>query len=80
MSNSHGDSMHKPTAGQREGEEVFSAEDVCAFAKISYDTLQRYRKEGRGPSEITVGRKGSVRYFKSDVIKWLDGLRGMPET
>jgi predicted site-specific integrase-resolvase len=68
--------MHKPPADRREGEEVFSAEDVCAFAKISYDTLQRYRREGRGPSELVVGKKGSVRYFKSDVIKWLESLRG----
>jgi predicted DNA-binding transcriptional regulator AlpA len=66
--------MQKPTADQREGEEVFSTEDLCSFAKISYDTFQRYRKEGNGPPEVVF--KKSIRFLKSDVIKWLADLRG----
>jgi len=65
--------MQKPTADRREGEEVFSTEDLCAFAKISYDTFQRYRRDGRGPPEVVL--KKSVRFLKSDVIKWLADMR-----
>lgn len=70
----HGEDMQKPPATQRDGEEVFSAEDLCSYAKISFDTLQRYRKDGRGPPEMRVG--ANLRFFKSDVIRWLAELRG----
>jgi len=69
--------MQKPTADQREGEEVFSTEDVCAYAKISYDSFQRYRKEGRGPPEVRIGP--TLRFLKSDTIDWLKTLRTAKE-
>ena len=74
----HGESMQNPAASiQRVGEEVYSAEDVCSFAKISYDSFQRYRREERGPPEIAIGK--SVRYLKSDVVEWLKAQRGAAE-
>jgi predicted site-specific integrase-resolvase len=42
------------------GKEIFSPEELCAFAGISYDTLQRYRRAGKGPPEVRIGT--TVRY------------------
>jgi hypothetical protein len=65
--------MQEPTADQREGEEVFSPEELCVFAKISLATLQRYRRAGQGPPELQVG--AAVRFLRSDSIGWLRSLR-----
>lgn len=65
--------MQDPAAEQREAEEVFSPEELCVFAKISLDTLQRYRRSGQGPPEVKVG--AAVRFLKTDAIDWLKSLR-----
>ena len=36
-------------------DEVFSPEEFCVFARISYDTYQRIRKREEGPKEIRIG-------------------------
>jgi predicted DNA-binding transcriptional regulator AlpA len=54
-------------------EAVFSPEELCAFARISLDTLQRYRRLKKGPREINIGV--SVRFLRSDAIEWLKSLR-----
>lgn len=65
--------MQEPTVDPREAEEVFSPEELCVFAKISLDTLQRYRRAGQGPPEVKVG--AAVRFLRSDTIDWLKSLR-----
>lgn len=65
--------MPEPELAEFDGEEVYSPEELCAFAKISMDTLQRYRRAEKGPPEIKIG--AAVRFLKSDVIGWLKSLR-----
>lgn len=55
------------------GKEVFSPEEFCVFAGISYDTLQRYRRRGEGPPEIKIGT--TTRFLRDESMNWLRTLR-----
>jgi hypothetical protein len=56
-----------------DSEAVFSIEEFCAFAKISHETLQRYRRRNEGPAELKLG--SARRILKSDGVEWLKSLR-----
>jgi predicted DNA-binding transcriptional regulator AlpA len=46
--------------------------ELAQFTGVSIQTLARWKVEGRGPRVTKLG--GAVRYRKSDVLMWLDGL------
>lgn len=54
--------------------ELLTLREVCALARISLVTLYRLRSAGQGPRHVTVGRR-MVRFRRSDVERWLSGLR-----
>jgi excisionase family DNA binding protein len=47
--------------------------EVAALCRTSPDTIRYWRHCGRGPRSFRVGRR--VLYDRSDVERWLDGLR-----
>ena len=53
-------------------DELLSMAEVSAIVRAPVATLRYWRHIGSGPRSIKVGR--SVRYWRSDVISWLDGL------
>ena len=53
-------------------DELLSMAEVSPIVRAPVATLRYWRHLGTGPRSIKVGR--SVRYWRSDVISWLDGL------
>ncbi len=51
---------------------VSTIDELCAYLQISVFTLQYYRKRGTGPVAHKLGKH--VRYYKQDVIAWLETL------
>lgn len=51
---------------------VATIDELCTYLHISPFTLQHYRRHGTGPLAHKLGKH--VRYYKQDVIAWLEGL------
>ena len=54
----------------RDENELLTEEELSAELKVSPRTLQRWRRQGRGPRWIRVGK--APRYRWSDVQRWLE--------
>jgi excisionase family DNA binding protein len=59
------------TAGNRNGSEWLTVEEVCAELKISPRTFYRWRAQGTGPRSKRIAR-GGVRVRRSWLDEWLD--------
>ena len=53
-----------------QSDDLLTAKDVAAHARVSIDTFYRWVKRGIGPRAIKIG--GATRYRVSDVAKWLE--------
>ncbi|KGG81091.1 hypothetical protein Y919_02755 [Caloranaerobacter azorensis H53214] len=53
---------------QKQEEELITTKELCDWLKISKATASRWRKQGM-PYH---GKDRSLRYKKSEVIKWLE--------
>lgn len=53
-----------------EGDELLSLDDVAGMIRVPVATLRYWRHLGTGPHSFRIGR--SVRYWRSEVIDWLD--------
>lgn len=54
-------------------EPMMSVEELSAYLDVPIRTLYDWRRVGRGPCPIHVGRQ--LRYFVSDVQQWLADQR-----
>lgn len=54
-------------------EPMMSVEELSAYLDVPIRTLYDWRRVGRGPCPIHVGRQ--LRYFVSDVHQWLQDQR-----
>jgi predicted DNA-binding transcriptional regulator AlpA len=54
----------------RDENELLTEDELSAELKISPRTLQRWRRQGRGPRWIRVGK--APRYRRGDVDAWLE--------
>jgi len=59
------------TAGNRNGSEWLTVEEVCAELKISPRTFYRWRAQGTGPRSKRMA-KGGLRVRRSWLDEWLD--------
>lgn len=51
-------------------EELLTAQEVAAIARVHVRTFYRWCRSGAGPDETVMG--GSVRYRESDVRAWME--------
>ena len=58
----------------RTDDELLSVTEAAAVVRAPVATLRYWRHLGTGPHSFKVGR--SVRYWRSDVIHWLEEQRG----
>jgi Helix-turn-helix domain len=63
---------HTPAAAFND--EVLTTASAARFVLLSERTLEGYRVKGGGPPFIKATRK-SIRYFKSDLVRWLESNR-----
>ena len=59
-------------------DELMSVTEVAALVRVPVATVRYWRHLGTGPHGFRVGR--SVRYWRSDVIHWLDEQSRHPQT
>jgi predicted DNA-binding transcriptional regulator AlpA len=59
------------------GDELMSLKEVGALVRVPDATLRYWRHLGTGPRGFRVGR--SVRYWRSDVVHWLDEQSRHPQ-
>lgn len=52
---------------------MLTIEELSEYLGVPVRTLYDWRLSGRGPRAVHVGRQ--LRYFISDVQRWLDGQR-----
>lgn len=58
-------------------DELMSVNEVATFLRVPVATVRYWRHLGTGPHGFRVGR--SVRYWRSDVIHWLDEQSRHPQ-
>ena len=58
----------------RTDDELLSVSEAAAIVRAPVATLRYWRHLGTGPHSFKVGR--SVRYWRSDVIDWLEEQSG----
>lgn len=58
---------HEPTYA---GDELMSLKEVAALVRVPEATLRYWRHLGTGPHSFRIGR--SVRYWRNEVVHWLD--------
>lgn len=66
------------TAPTHAEDELMSLKEVAALVRAPEATLRYWRHLGTGPHSFRVGR--SVRYWRTDVIAWLDAQSTNPQT
>lgn len=59
-------------------DELMSIAEVAALVRVPVATVRYWRHLGTGPLGFRVGR--SVRYWRSEVIHWLDEQSRHPQT
>ena len=65
------------TAPTHTDDELMSIKEVAALLRAPEATLRYWRHLGTGPHSFRVGR--SVRYWRTDVIAWLDAQSKNPQ-
>jgi DNA-binding transcriptional MerR regulator len=58
------------TASPHAGDELLTLKEVAALVRVPEATLRYWRHLGIGPHGFRIGR--SVRYWRNEVIHWLD--------
>jgi len=58
-------------------EQMFTTAEMSAILKVSPRTMERWRRESRGPRYIVV--EGQIRYLQSDVDEYLATPRKVRE-
>ena len=58
-------------------DELMSLKEVAALVRVPEATLRYWRHLGTGPRGFRVGR--SVRYWRNDVVHWLDEQSRHPQ-
>ena len=69
--------QHSPTAPTHAGDELMSLKEVAALVRVPEATLRYWRHLGTGPHSFRIGR--SVRYWRTEVIGWLDDQSNHPQ-
>ncbi|RSN27500.1 excisionase [Amycolatopsis sp. WAC 01416] len=54
---------------------LLTIDEVAGILRVPTETLRTWRKLGKGPAGIRVGKY--VRYFPDDVSGWLDAQKGI---
>jgi excisionase family DNA binding protein len=62
--------------GSRDVPELLTQQQLADELQVSVRTLERWRREGTGPSWVRVGR--SPRYRRQDIDRWLEATRREP--
>lgn len=60
--------------------ELFNPVEAARFLGLSVRTLALWRKKNRGPAFIRLGRRGQIRYLRSDLANFLAQNRSEPGT
>ena len=75
-----GDASHRrlgesrrESAGESSVPELLTQQQLANELEVSVRTLERWRREGTGPSWVRVGR--SPRYRRQDIDRWLEATR-----
>jgi len=62
---------HSPTTtSPHAGDELMTLNEVAELVRVPEATLRYWRHLGTGPHGFRIGR--SVRYWRNEVIHWLD--------
>ncbi|NMM24450.1 MAG: helix-turn-helix domain-containing protein [Phycicoccus sp.] len=69
-----GASLETPHAG----DELLSMQEVADIVRVPIATLRYWRHLGSGPQSFRIGR--SVRYWRSDVLQWLEKQSSHPHS
>lgn len=69
--------QHSPTASTHAEDELMSLKEVAALVRVPEATLRYWRHLGTGPHSFRIGR--SVRYWRAEVIGWLDDQSNHPQ-
>jgi len=68
--------MTEKISAIRNLEDILTCEEVCKLLKISRCTLYRKRKQGLIKFfKISKAKSGSVRFYRSDIMSYLDSLK-----
>jgi len=65
-------SENRPTTTLND--EVLDTKSAARFVLLSERTLEGFRVKGGGPPYLKATKK-SIRYFKSDLVRWLESNR-----
>ena len=65
------------TAPSHAEDELMSIKEVAALVRVPEATLRYWRHLGTGPHSFRIGR--SVRYWRTDVIGWLEDQSNHPQ-
>lgn len=55
--------------------ELLTVKEVCQLAGIGRTTLDRLRSEGKGPRRVVGLGERVLRFKRSVVLRWIEGLR-----
>ena len=69
--------QQSPTAPTHTDDELMSITEVAALVRAPQATLRYWRHLGTGPHSFRIGR--SVRYWRTDVLTWLDAQSTNPQ-
>jgi excisionase family DNA binding protein len=69
----HAESPNTPHAG----DELMSIKEVAALLRVPEATLRYWRHLGTGPRGFRIGR--SVRYWRTEVLRWLEDQSNDPQ-
>jgi predicted DNA-binding transcriptional regulator AlpA len=58
-----------------EHDQLVSKRDTAERCRVSTRTLERWAQMGIGPTPLKIGPAGLVRYWASEVERWLDQCR-----
>lgn len=55
--------------------EILTTQECCALLGVSESNLRKMMKDKRNPipfAQLSSGKRGTVRFVKSSVIKWVE--------
>ena len=59
------------------GDELMSMQEVADIVRVPVATLRYWRHLGTGPRSFRIGR--SVRYWHTEVLRWLENQSNNPQ-
>lgn len=68
----------RTTETTHENDELMSIKEVATIIRVPEATLRYWRHLGSGPHSFRIGR--SVRYWRSDVLTWLETQASRPQS